>query len=138
MPSIASKLTSDQIFHRYTDGPTGKQPSGEFVTIKGGHGLALEIGHGIHTETGAVITVVTEEELAILMADDTFKAQVNSGWIAVHHSDMNTQNDGEKVVHDMTSGRDGSAQLVDADFPDPEDNNAGGVTVSERGRRKKG
>lgn len=139
MPSIASKLTGDQLFHRYTDGPTGKQPSGEFVVIKGGHALALEIGHGIHTETGAVITNVSDEELAVLQADETFKAQVKGGWFIVHDGELNTETDGEKVIHDMNPDRDGSAQFVDSDFPDPDadDANPAVVKVSGRGRKAK-
>lgn len=78
------------------------------ITIQGGANIPDKY---MRTPDGAVITPVSEEDLAALEANSVFRLHKDNGFIRVEDK----KHDGEKVAADMT-GRDQSAPLVDADF----------------------
>lgn len=92
----------------YTAGGGDLQVADSAVTIQGGANIPDKY---MRTPDGAVVTTVSEDELAALNANPVFKLHEKNGFIRV--SGKNTS--GEKVAADM-EGRDKSAPLVDQDF----------------------
>jgi len=109
MPYIFSTATNSTTYNVYEKTGNNLNASKKRITINGGHG---RINKSLITPQG-VATQVTDEELAVLEANPTFKRHVERGYLRVSKAKA----DAEKVSSDMTQ-RDKSAQLVDGDFKD--------------------
>lgn len=80
MPHIASTLTCD---NRYTDwihGGDGRLVEGKSVTVKGGFGLANK---QFITPQGAILTEVSDADIAFLESHKQFRDHVEHGFIKV-------------------------------------------------------
>lgn len=106
---VYSTLSSSVDYPVYAQGGGGDVPSIEtHIFIYGGANIPDKY---MRTPTGAVVTPVTEQELAALRENSVFKLHEAGGFLVVKDKKV----DGEKVAADMV-GRDKSAPLVDADF----------------------
>lgn len=105
---VYSTLSSSMNYQNYEPGGGDLSLPAGSVVIQGGANIPDKY---LRTPDGAVITPVTEEELAILQSNSVFQLHVKNGFIVV----KDKKADGEAVAADMES-RDQSAPLVDADF----------------------
>jgi len=96
MPHIASTLTCDNRYANYLRGD-GILTEAEGVTIKGGFGLANQ---NFVTPTGAVVTAVTDSELALLEKHPQFREHQARGFVKI----LKGTTDGDKGAVGMTLG----------------------------------
>lgn len=106
MPYIYSTLTSDQEYRGYRDGRDVKTVKWS-VTIKGGANVA---SRNLITPKGT-LTIVSDEELALLNENAQFNRHKERGFITVEKREEKV----EKVTSNMKK-KDKSAPLTDADF----------------------
>ncbi len=117
MPHIASTMTSDVKYTRWTSNPGGINTKKEVTTgkdhvlIRGGHGVAQRKADGGLVTPNGIITSVTEEELAFLMKDEVFQTHLKAGAVKV----LKHNTTPEKAVKDMAT-ESKSAPLTDKDF----------------------
>jgi hypothetical protein len=105
---VYSTLAASVNYDNYSQGGGDVPVSGEPIVIQGGANIPDKY---MRTPDGAVITPVTEEQLAALELNPVFRLHKDNGFIKV----SDKKQDGEKAAADMES-RDQSAPLVDADF----------------------
>lgn len=118
---VFSTLTSDMMYRTYGEGGGDVLVVDKEVFVKGGSNLPdkrLITPYGVMTE-------VSEEDYALLEANEVFKLHKANGFITVRDKPA----DAEKVATDMET-RDQSAPLVDADFTEEAD--AKGLTGSTK------
>ncbi len=116
MNYVYSTLTASTDYCVWMPGGNDLPTAGRSIVIKGGTGIAIKgaTSKDFITPYG-IVTQVTDEELALLEADDAFKLHVKRGYIRVER----TKIDPEKVAANMAS-RDGSSPLVPQDFAENE------------------
>lgn len=105
---VYSTLSSSMNYQNYEKGGGDLAIPGQSVVIQGGANIPDKY---MRAPDGAVITPVTEEELALLQANNVFQLHVKNGFIKV----SDKKQSGEVAASDMET-RDQSAPLVDADF----------------------
>lgn len=99
MPYIASTLTCDQKYaHFVRNGDFLTEVEDQTVIVKGGFGLANQ---NFVTPTGAVMTPVTDAQLASLEKHSQFKVHQDKGFVKVIKSGSA---DGDKAASGMTLG----------------------------------
>lgn len=100
MPHIASTLTCDQKYAQFIRSGDGflTEIEDQTVVIKGGFGLANK--HFV-TPTGAVMTPVTDTQLAFLENHTHFQQHKKAGFVKVIKSGST---DGDKAASDMKLG----------------------------------
>jgi hypothetical protein len=98
MPHIASTLTNATKYTEWTRGGDGRLIEGRSVVIKGGFGLADK---NFVTPTGAILTQVTDDELAFLDSDYHFKEHIKGGFLRVYKKGYAP---GEKAADGMQLG----------------------------------
>lgn len=113
MPHVASTLTADNVYVQYAQGGADMQIPAHEVLIKGGIGVANKM---LITPTGATLTEVSDEDVAMLEKNPVFKKHMEGGFVKI----LNKKTDGEKVAADMIT-RDGSAPLSPAHFAEKAD-----------------
>jgi hypothetical protein len=111
MPHIASTLTCDNRYTDYVRGGDNRPVEEWSCTIKGGYGLANK---NFITPAGAVLTEVSDEDLARLQKNVHFKDHLKGGFVKVY---VKSAPDGEKAAADMQRG-DKSQPLNPAMFAD--------------------
>ena len=126
MPHVASTLTCNNIYAEYHNSGTGAPIRGHQVEIKGGHGMADK---NFVTPTGAVLTEVTDEDVAMLEKCPAFIEHQKGGFVHI----LKRKVDGEKIVSDMKT-RDGSAPLTPAHFKDKDPNDPSVLSVNSGAR----
>ncbi len=107
MQYVYSTLTSDTKYRVWIESSNDLPTFEHFILIKGGTGLANK---DLITPYG-VVTEVSDQDLALLEADETFQRHVEGGFIHVDR----IKSDPEKIAADMAA-RDGSSPLVPQDF----------------------
>lgn len=107
MPYVYSTLTAPQEYTDWQMMDGGVNTIIRSIRIEGGHGV---INKHFITPQG-VATQVTEEELAFLQNNYSFKEHMKNGFIVVDKKKSDT----ERVVRDMKA-RDGSSQIVPDDY----------------------
>ena len=103
---IYSTLTSDMTYAVYRQGENDLPEVDKKVYVKGGANLANK---NLITPKG-VVTEVSDEDLALLEANELFQRHKKNGFIIVSQ----TQADPEKVAQDMTA-QDDSAPIREDD-----------------------
>lgn len=98
MPYIASTLTSPTRYVDWLRAGDGSLVEKRSVTIKGGFGLADK---NFVTHQGAVLTSVSDDELAFLESDSHFKEHVKEGFLKVFRKGSV---EGEKAADGMKLG----------------------------------
>lgn len=100
MPYIASTLTCDQKYTHFSRGTDGflTEMEDKTVVVKGGFGLANK---NFVTPTGATLTQITDEQLALLEQHSQFKMHQDKGFLKVIKSGSA---DGDKAASGMTLG----------------------------------
>lgn len=97
MPHVASTLTCDNKYATYLRGADNFLTENESVTIKGGFGLANQ---NFVTPTGAVLTPVTDADVALLEKHPQFKDHQDKGFVKI----LKGSADGDKAASGMTLG----------------------------------
>jgi hypothetical protein len=109
---IYSTLSSDQRYTRWGKAPKGGLPTSEaFVFISGKANIATK---NFVTPKG-VLTIVNDEQMKILVENNSFKTHKENGFITVERKKAESV---DEVAADMTK-KDLSAQLVNEDFKKP-------------------
>lgn len=113
MPYIASTMASNVDYVDYADSSSKGSPSirKRHVTILGGSGVAKRTDSGGVLTSQGVITHVSDDELAFLESNETFKTHQKHGHVKVMLMDVKP----EKAVKDMAL-KEASAPLDDSDF----------------------
>ncbi len=109
MNYVYSTLTSSTDYRVWMPSGNDLPTAGRSIVINGGAGIASK---ELVTPYGSV-TKVTDEDLALLEADEAFQRHIERGFIRVER----TKIDLEKIAASMAS-RDGSSPLVPQDFPE--------------------
>lgn len=127
---IASTMSASVEYPLYSKAPEGAKdyvPTVlKRVLIQGGANVAL--GRNLITSAG-IVTKITEDDLALLEANDVFKVHKANGFIQI----LDTKpEDAEAVAADMTT-RDESAPLTDNDFEEKSENDPEKLTVHSVG-----
>lgn len=113
MHHIYSTLANNNEYVRYTNnGPGGVNIAERSVLIKGGHGIHKK---GIGTAMG-VHTSVSDEDMAWLQEDFSFKQHMKNGYIQVKKGEVNT----EVAAADMVTRdqKTDACPIVPQDFKD--------------------
>ena len=113
MPHIASTLTADNRYTEYRDGGADMPVDHMEVLVKGGIGV---MDRRFVTPTGATLTEVSDEELAMLERNNLFKLHKSNGFVKI----LSKKADGDKVAGDMIT-RDNSAPLTPSHYKDKSD-----------------
>jgi hypothetical protein len=116
MHHVYSTLANNNEYVLYTNnGPGGVNIAERTVLIKGGHGVHKK---GIGTPMG-VHTTVSDDDMAWLQEDFSFKQHIKNGYIQVRKSDVNT----EVAAADMVTRnqRTDACPIVPQDFKDDGD-----------------
>ncbi|UUM20936.1 hypothetical protein [Mycoavidus sp. SF9855] len=108
MQYVYSTMTCDTNYRVWMPSGNDLPTASHSIVIKGGAGMASK---ELVTSYGSV-TKVSDEDLALLEADEAFQRHIERGFIRVERAKI----DPEKIAADMTS-RDGSSPLVPQDFP---------------------
>lgn len=112
MPHIVSKMTHDVKYTLWQSNPGGINIPKSHVLVKGGHGVARrDATGGLFTPNG-VVTHVTDEQLAVLEADETFKTHLANRVVTIVKSEP-----APKKVQTITAdmGESPDRPLTDAD-----------------------
>jgi hypothetical protein len=114
MPYIYSTLTCDNFYPVFADksNPQALSVIKKKILVKGGHGVATY--RGIQTPQG-IVTVVSEEDLAILEAHPAFKKHRAAGFVTVDKKDVKPE-----IMAKNMEPKDGSAQITPDDFEQTE------------------
>ncbi|ASW06301.1 hypothetical protein [Rhizobium sp. 11515TR] len=111
MPHIASTLTNSTKYTEWNRNSDGRLTAGRSVTIKGGFGLADK---NFVTPTGAILTSISDDDLAFLEKDHHFNEHVKNGFLKVYRKGAVP---GEKAMDGMKLG-DASQPLNPMQFQD--------------------
>ncbi|NTJ46905.1 hypothetical protein G6K93_07750 [Agrobacterium rhizogenes] len=129
MPHIASTLTNSTKYTEWNRNSDGRLTAGRSVTIKGGFGLADK---NFVTPTGAILTSISDDDLAFLEGDHHFKEHLKGGFLKIYKKGAVP---GEKAMDGMQLG-DASQPLNPMQFQDNDPSkpevlsvNTGSVTV---------
>ncbi len=116
MPYVYSTLTASTDYRVWMPSKNELPTAGRSIVINGGTGIATKgaTSKDLITPYG-IVTKVTDEELALLEADEAFQRHIERGFIRVER----IKTDPEKVAANMAS-RDGSSPLVPQDFAENE------------------
>lgn len=123
MPHIASTLTNSTKYTEWRRNDDGRLIEGRSVVIKGGFGLADK---NFVTPTGAILTSISDDELAFLETDYHFKEHVKGGFLKVYKKGPVA---GEKAADGMQLG-DKSQPLNPMQFQDNDPNKPETLSVS--------
>lgn len=104
---VYSTLTSHQKYVKWKILPNGMQVHDGFVLIHGGANVATGSAPKVLTPRG-IVTEVSDEEMALLQNDMTFKRHEANGFIHV----QTVQDRPEKVAEKHMEARDDSAPLT--------------------------
>ena len=113
---IYSTLANGQKYQNWTSAD-GVNIPGPFVNIKGGAGIAIDGGQAAIWTPLGVCTEVTEDQMAILEANESFKNHVKLKFIVVREKKA----DAEKVAADMNR-KDNGAPVTAADYANLSEN----------------
>ncbi|ENN86067.1 hypothetical protein RHSP_32011 [Rhizobium freirei PRF 81] len=123
MPHIASTLTNATRYTEWNRGGDGRLIEGRSVVIKGGFGLADK---NFVTPTGAILTSISDDELAFLESDHHFKEHLKNGFLKIYKKGAVP---GEKAADGMQLG-DKSQPLNPMQFQDNDPNKPETLSVS--------
>jgi len=80
MPNITSTMTNSVEYPLYKTTPGGESVAVKSVIIAGGANVASK-----HFQTfEGVVTEVTDEEVDMLLSNDTFKTHLENGFVKIH------------------------------------------------------
>ncbi len=123
MPHIASTLTNSTKYTEWNRNADGRLTAGRSVTIKGGFGLADK---NFVTPTGAILTSISDDDLAFLERDHHFNEHIKNGFLKVYKKGAVP---GEKAMDGMKLG-DASQPLNPMQFQDNDPNKPETLSVS--------
>lgn len=126
---VYSTLTASVRYAAGSPGEPGMIVPNDGILIEGGANVANK---NLITPSGAVVTQIDGDQLALLRSDETFKLHEANGYLKVSEH----REDGEKVAGQDMKLRDESAPLTPDDFKPGEEPKVAAETPAPKNPRR--